>query len=297
MKRFLSIIIAIVMVVSLVACSGDKQSENEKTSDNAQSTTNTNKEESVPQATIEETMLYDANNIKIKALSLTYSDHYVDLNLLIENNTGTDLTFYADETTINDFVVSPTMSVDVPAGQQVEDTLSFMKKYLSNDKIDVIADIETIFRYYDSNYTVNDETERIRLETSAASTFDYSYDESGTVIHDADGVKIVCQEIFTTSNTTDGKTRHYPVIYIKNNRDETCYVEEYEVYVNGVEVDSILGEFVYSGKRMLVWLELFESDLEENSITEIESLQVSFEISKNSMDNNPVTTDLVDVQL
>lgn len=300
MKRLLSIIFAVIMLVSLAACSNNKESDNNSSGDLDKSQqSSTEKQEAVPQATIEETVLYDTNDIKITALSLTYDDYYVNLNLLVENNTGTNLTFQASETTVNDFVQSPTMSFDVAAGQQSEGELSFMKKWLSNDYIDVIADIETKFRYFSSDfsYSVNEETELIRIETSAASTFDYSYDESGTVIHDGDGVKIVCQKIFTTSNTTDGVTRHYPVIYIKNNRDENCYVEIEEAYVNGVEIESILGEFVYPDKRMLVWLEFYESDLEENGITEIESLELSFEITRNALDNNGVKTELVEVEL
>lgn len=297
---------ALMMVLPFAAC-GDDNGEETKASEDSQSATQaagesdaqveTTAPEESQEATIEETVLYDENNIKITALSLTYDDTYVNLNLRIENNTDTDLSFLAYDTTVNDFVVEGLMAEDVASGEQVDGRLFFRKKWLQDDGIDVIADIEARFSYYTDDYMVDGDTDMIEIKTSAAEGFDYSYDESGSVIYDQDGVKIVFQRLFVTDNTYDGDTEYYPIIFIKNESDEIIYVQDTEVRVNGIEVDATFGEFVYTGKRMISEVSLYEDNLAENGITEFESLEMAFEITRGSVLNSGENTELVEVEL
>ncbi len=308
MKKILCLILALMMLVSLAAC-GEGNEEDTKAPESSQSSGDSagesdediQVETTAPyeavEATIEETVLYDENSIKITALSLTYDDTYVNLNLRIENNTDTDLSFLAYDTTVNDFVVEGLMAEDVASGEQVDGRLFFRKKWLQDDGIDVIADIEARFSYYTDDYMVDGDTELVEIKTSAAEGFDYSYDESGSVIYDQDGVKIVFQRLFVTDNTYDGDTEYYPIIFIKNESDEIIYVQDTEVRVNGIEVDATFGEFIYAGKRMISEVSLYEDNLAENGITEFESLEMSFEITRGSVLNAGVPTDLVEVEL
>ncbi len=306
MKKLLCLLMALMMVLPFAAC-GDDNGEETKASEDSQSATQaagesdaqveTTAPEESQEATIEETVLYDENNIKITALSLTYDDTYVNLNLRIENNTDTDLSFLAYDTTVNDFVVEGLMAEDVASGEQVDGRLFFRKKWLQDDGIDVIADIEARFSYYTDDYMVDGDTDMIEIKTSAAEGFDYSYDESGSVIYDQDGVKIVFQRLFVTDNTYDGDTEYYPIIFIKNESDEIIYVQDTEVRVNGIEVDATFGEFVYTGKRMISEVSLYEDNLAENGITEFESLEMSFEITRGSVLNSGENTELVEVEL
>ncbi|MBQ9742294.1 MAG: hypothetical protein IJV88_01285 [Ruminococcus sp.] len=306
MKKLLCLLMALMMVLPFAAC-GDDNGEETKASEDSQSATQaagesdaqveTTAPEESQEATIEETVLYDENNIKITALSLTYDDTYVNLNLRIENNTDTDLSFLAYDTTVNDFVVEGLMAEDVASGEQVDGRLFFRKKWLQDDGIDVIADIEARFSYYTDDYMVDGDTDMIEIKTSAAEGFDYSYDESGSVIYDQDGVKIVFQRLFVTDNTYDGDTEYYPIIFIKNESDEIIYVQDTEVRVNGIEVDATFGEFVYTGKRMISEVSLYEDNLAENGITEFESLEMAFEITRGSVLNSGENTELVEVEL
>ena len=239
-------------------------------------------------ATIEETVMWDSDDIKITALRLTSDQYYHILNLRIENKTGSDLYVMASRTAVNSFVVEPTMGVDVPAHDTVEGELRIRRKDV---EAGVIADIETRFSYSSSDYSVNRKTERVKLETSAAASHDYSFDESGTVLHDADGIKIICLGLNEEGN---------PIIYISSTGElsEGCCVEDYKVFVNGKEIYGDFYAWVFTNTRNIAELELSDKDLDGNEISEVESLTVSFKISReNVADSHPVKTELVEIPL
>lgn len=235
----LSAVLAAVMLSSLAACGGGGGETtpvgDETVFDTQQETTSqqtTQSNEVV--ATIEETVMWDNEDIKVTALNLTSNQYYHILNLRIENKTGRDLYVMASRTAVNSFVVEPIMGADVPANSTVEDEF---KIWLKDVDAKVIADIETRFSYSSSDRYLNRTTERVKLETSAAASHDYSYDESGTVLYDADGIKIICQGFNDEGN---------PMIYLSSTGElsEGCCVEAYKVYVNGKETYTSLNIFV-----------------------------------------------------
>lgn len=287
----LSAAFAAVLLFSLAACGSD----GEKTREFGNGAASKTEQETVSQqaiqstpvaATIEETVMWENEDIKVTALSLSSDQYYYILNLQIENKTGSDLYVMASRTAVNSFVVEPIMGVDVPANSTAEGEF---KIRLNDVEADVIADIETRFSYSSSNYSVNSKTKRVKLETSAAASYDYSYDESGTVLHDADGLKIVCQGFNDEGN---------PIIYLSSTGElsEGCCVVVREIYVNGKETYSNYCEWVFTNTRNVAQLELDDEDRDGNKLGKVESLQVSFRINKENMaDSNPVKTELVEI--
>lgn len=239
-------------------------------------------------ATISETVMWDNDDIKVTALSLTSDQYYHILKLKIENKLDCDLYVMASRTAVNSFVLEPTMGVNVPAGGMAEGDF---KVRLNDVSAGVIADIETRFSYSNSARFINRSTERVKLETSLAASYDYSYDESGTVLYDANGIKIICQGFNNEGN---------PMIYFSSTGElsEGCCVEEYEVYINGKKTYSDFYGWVFTNTRNIVELELNDKDLDGNELGEVESLKVSFKISKENLaDSRPVKTELVEIPI
>lgn len=299
-KAVLSAILAAMMITSFAACSkggntepvGDvdpsnnqKETENNETPEQEGEDQQTTNEEKIV-ATIEETVMWDSEDIKVTALSLTSDMTYHILNLQIENKTAKDLYVMASRTAVNSFVVEPSMGVDVPANSTVNGEF---RVRLDAVKAGVIADIETRFSYSSSDYTMNRKTERVKLETSLAATYDYSYDESGTLLYDGNGIKIICQGF-----TEEGE----PILYLSSTGElsEGCCVEAYEVYVNEKKTYSYYCEWVFTNTRNLAVMDINDKDNDGNELGEIESLKVAFSISKENLaDSNPVKTELVEI--
>ena len=290
-KKIFGILVSIALMATLLsflaACGEKTAPDDVNVSEKQQETANSQATQSnVASATIEETVMWDNNDIKITALSLSSDQNYHILNLRIENKTGKDLHVLASRTAVNTFVVEPIMGVNVPANSTEDGELKF---YRDDVPAGVIADIETRFSYSSSDYSVNTKTERVKLKSSAADSYDYSYDESGTVLHDADGIKIICKGFNDAGN---------PIVYLSSTGElsEGCCVEVAEIFVNGSKTYSDYCEWVFTNTRNIAELELSDEDLDGNKLGKIENLKVSFKINKEHMaDTSPVRTEPVEI--
>ena len=69
-----------------------------------------------------------------------------------------------------------------------------------------------------------------------------------------------------------------------------------EVYINGKLTNSDFCEWVFTGTRNLAELELEDEDCDGNALGEVESLKVSFKISRENLaDSRAVKTELVEI--
>lgn len=139
-------------------------------------------------ATLEETVMYDANDVKITATGLTYNSWSAELELLIENNSEKDLSFISGSmgyccNSVNGYMWSDSyMNCDVAAGKKANDSIRFDFDGLMLYGIDEIADIEIGFDISDDDY--NDiYTGPCQVKTSAYEGHDYSADCYGDRIN------------------------------------------------------------------------------------------------------------------
>ena len=124
--------------------------------------------------------------MKITAKSLDEDSLFgPELKLLLENNSGKDLTFQCRNASVNGYMIEPMMSVDVVDGKKANDSLIFMKSDLDACGIDMIADMEFSFHIFDTNEWEDYlDTDVIPLKTSAADTYEYTFDDSGDLAYE-----------------------------------------------------------------------------------------------------------------
>ena len=128
---------------------------------------------------IEETILYEQNGIRITAKEISYTSFSAKLSLLLENNTDTDLEFYSNTlayacNSVNGYMVqSGYINEDVQAHSSVETTATFSSDDLYLLNITDIADLEIGFMIHDDDYNYI-YTGPCPLKTTLAPTYDYS---------------------------------------------------------------------------------------------------------------------------
>lgn len=298
MRKFWAMLFAVLLIMSLVGCGGTpKEMEapkgvtpNNGQSGNGQATNNPSKP---VKATIEETVLLDESGVKITAKSLDLDSSWAgpELKLVIENNSGQDLTVQARNTSVNGYMVETIMSVDVVNGKKANDSLTFMESSLEMCNIKTIADIEFSFYIFDSeSWDEYLESDPIVVKTSAADTYEYAYDDSGELAYEADGVKIVVKGLVEDANYLGTDL----VVYIENNTDRFITVQTNDVSVNGFMLDPIFSCDVAPGKHAIDGMTFMSTELEENEITDIASVELSFHIFDledwmNSTDTESIT--------
>lgn len=290
MKKILSATLAVVLALSLAACStlpissepssGGLTAENGVvTEDSAQDDVAQPAEGVQPEqqdVSVPEIVLLDESGVKITATGLNLSGWAgPELELLIENNSGQNLTFQCWDSSINGYMVDNMMSVDVVNGKKANDSITFMNTELETCGIQEIADMEFSFHIFDTDtWDTYLDTEPIQIKTSIADTYQYQFDDSGELVYDANGCKIVVKGLLEDDSVLGPEI----LVYIENNNDQGIMVQTDDVSVNGFMTDSLFSSTVSAGKHAVDTITLSSSSLEDNGITSIDAVELSFNI-------------------
>lgn len=303
MKRTLAITLALMLAMSLVACGGSsggevKKPSNVTTGSNTGDTqqveqTEKNEEPEKTEVTISEAVLVDEAGVKITAKRLETDGIFgPEIKLLIENDSGKDLTFQCRNASVNGYMVETMMSVDVVNGKKANDGLTFMESDLEACGIDAIADMEFAFHIFDmAEWETYLNTNAIQIKTSIADTFEYTYDDSGDLAYEGNGVKIVVKGLAEDTSIFGPSI----VVYIENTGDKDVTVQTRDVSINGFMVDALFSCDVVAGKRAVDTITFMDSDLEENDITAIENVELSFHVFDMAEWETIVDTEVVNI--
>ena len=270
MKRVLSIMIALAMMFILVACEVPVEEMKEP----SQVGTGNNNEKI--EVTITEKVLVDEAGVKITAKSVDMGSMFgPEIKLLIVNNSGKNLTFQSRNASVNGYMIETMMSVDVATGKKANDGLTFMRSDLDACGISVIADMEVEFHIFDSDtWDTYLDTEAVQIKTSIADSYQYTYDDSGKVAYEGNGFKVVIKGLAEDESIFGPSI----VVYIENTSKKDITVQVRNLSINGFMVEALFSCDVKVGKRAVDTITFLESDLEENEISSIEDVELSFHI-------------------
>jgi len=299
MKRVLGIVLALVMAMTLMACGGTSGGEIQESSNvsggnhSGGDLHGAQAKEQEKEVTISEMVLVDEAGIRITAKSLETDELFgPEIKLLIENNTGKSLTFQCRNASVNGYMVDTMMSVDVADGKKANDGLTFMRSDLEACGIDAIADVEISFHVFDmSNWETYLDTDPIQIKTSISDTYEYTFDDSGNLAYEGNGIKIVVKGLAEDENILGPGI----VVYIENTGDKDVTVQARDVSINGFMVDAMFSCDVVAGKRAVDTITFLESDLEENDITAIGDVELIFHVFDMDKWETIVDTDTVSI--
>ena len=302
MKKTLTIILALILTMLLIACDSSsngeiKEPSNVTIGNDAEDTQGEQTGETEPpeetEVTISDMVLVDEEGVKITAKSLETDGFFgPEIKLLIENDSGKDLTFQCRNASINGYMIESMMSVDVVNGKKANDGLTFIQSDLESCDIDTIADIEIEFHIFNTaDWETYLDTDAIQIKTSVADTFDYTYDDSGDLAYEGNGVKIIVKGLAENDSIFGPSV----IVYIENIGDNDITVQSRDVSVNGFMVDSMFSCDVLAGKRAVDTITFMESDLEDNEITAIEDIELSFHIFDMADWETIVDTEVVNI--
>lgn len=302
MKKFISFAVATILATSLVACGGSSsdsiQSPASVNGSNGTVSTNDSSSKGTQQpekqeVVINEAVLLDDSGVKITAKSLD-NDAFmgVAVKLLIENDSGKDLTFQCRNSSVNGYMVDTMMSVDVVNGKKANDELTFMRSDLEVCGIETIADMEFSFHIFTTEgWKTYLDTPQIQIKTSAADTYEYTFDDSGNLAYEGNGIRIIIKGLSKDESIFGPGI----IVYIENNSDKDITVQTRDVSVNGFMVDAVFSSDIVTGKHTVDDITFMSSDLEKNEISEIEDVELSFHIFEATGWDTIVDTDLVTI--
>lgn len=297
----LAVIIGMSLIVSMVSgCSSSNSTMQDKEIarvENGSSDTKTDapqetEKEVVSEVSIEEQILYDENDIKITATGMDDSIWGTELKLLIENNSSKSITVQARNSNVNGYMVSTMMSADVASGKKANDSLTFETSGLKDCGIEQMATMEFYFHIFDSDTwdTIVD-TDVITVRTSIADGYVQNYDDSGDLLVETEGIKIVGKGL----SASDSFWGPGLILYIENNSDKNVTIQVRDVSINGFMVDSSMSEDVVVGKKAISAVQFFSTDLESNGIDDITEVELYFHIFEAETWDTIVDTDVITI--
>lgn len=298
-KTLLALLLVLVMVMA-TACSGSdddiKQPANVNgdsgvTSDNEASGGNVVDENQKPEAiTVAETVLYDADGIVVTAKG--YEDGWMgpEIKILVENNSGKNVLITSASVSANGYMMPfASLYAEVAAGKKANESLSIMSSELDQSGIEVLAELQFYLHIQDpETWETITTTDLLTLNTSAA-PYDQPVDNSGDVLYDSNGIKIVCKGL-KQDIIWDGTV----VFYMENNSGREISIYAENVSVNGFMQDVGLWSDLRSGTKLIDGMSIIDlSDLEIESIDQIENIEFNLRVVDANTWEDIVTTDVL----
>ena len=297
MKKLICVTVAILLLLGITACESTNGTlgvsvNNTETEDGKQTQIETTEEAKEQEVSIQETVLLDEADVKITAKSLSTDGLFGQgIKLLIENNSEKNLTVQCRNASVNGYMVDTMLSADVVSGKKVNETLVFSNTDFEACGIETIADMEFSFHIFESDsWDTYFDSPEIQLKTSVADTYTYVYDDSGSPAYDENNVRIIIKGTTEDSILGPGIT-----VYIENNGEQDITVQTRNVSINGFMVNAMFSSDVCAGKRAVDSITFLSSDLEENEIAQIETVELSFHIFDTSDWEDIADTDAVTI--
>ena len=250
-------------------------------------------EELTEEVTIEEQVIYDEHDIKVTAKALEYDDWFgPSIAILIENNSQQNITVQTRNSSVNGLMIDTLFSCDVAAGKKGNDKITFYETELDIANIEIMKNIEFQLHIFDSDEWKDiADSDMIVLTTSADPAYVQPCNTDGFLAFEDENVKIVVQKL----DSDDSFWGSDIYVYIENNSNENVTVQTRDVSINGFMLDPMFSCDIAAGKKAYDIISFFESDLEDNGITDITEMEVKFSIFNSDSWSNTYETDAITI--
>ncbi|MBQ1327504.1 MAG: hypothetical protein IIY49_05645 [Eubacterium sp.] len=276
-KKFIIGIIVFIIIVAALGSKGKKNNDKKSIVDSSNTSDNDSSDtkKTSSKVTIEEQVLVDQDGVKITAKEFTTGGIMGDgIKVVIENNTSENITVGCTALIVNDYMINDLFASDVAAGKKSNETIDLYTSELNAAGIDTVGKIEIYFHVYKSEgFDKLFDSECITIKTSEYDNMDTTADIQGKELYNEGGIKIVGKAV--DENSFWGTAI---LLYVENNSGRNVGINVDNMSVNGYMMNPIFSTTVYDGKKDYDDITLLKSQLEENGITSINDVELTFHI-------------------
>lgn len=238
------------------------------------------------QTQIAEQLLWEEGGCRITATGLNYDNSIFgpELQLLLENNSQQTLICQAEGVSVNGVMMpEPIFSCEVAPGKKANSALTLNSTDLEMAGITTIQQLEfTLYLIDGQSWRQVYTSQPLVLTTDAPADFQQTYNDSGVVALEQNGVKVVAQKA-DQENSFWGADIWF---YLENNTEQALTIQSEQVSINGFMMSPLFSCRVEPGKKAYSSMTFLDSELQDNQITEITELELSFQV----LDSNTYRT-------
>ena len=238
--------------------------------------TDDKKEASANKVTIKEQEIFNSDDVVITAKEYVTDSIWGDgIKVLIENKSDKNVMVGCDALIVNNYMITDLFGSEVAAGMNANETIYLSSNELKAAGIDTVGKVELYLHVFDSDsYDRIATSDCITIETSEVNNVEYKMNDDGYELYNDNGIRIVGKTV--DENSFWGTAI---LLYIENTTDKNVTVTVDNMSINGFMVNPIFYNTIYSNKMAVDDITILSSDLEENGITEIDTVSLSFHIS------------------
>lgn len=298
-KMLIALLLAMVMILATACSSSDEVKQPANVNGDSSVTSNekpagnesdNEQENDTVEITVAETVLYEADGVKVTATG--YEDGWMgpEIKILVENDSSKNVLVTSASVSANGYMM-PTASLyaEVAAGKKANETLSIMSSELDQSGIEMLAELQFYLQIQDPETWETITTSDLLTLTTSAAPYDQPVDVSGDVLYDSDGIRIICKGL-KQDIIWDGTV----VFYMENNSGKEISIYAENVSVNGFMQDVGLWSDLRPSTKIIDGMSMIDlSDLEIENIDQIENIEFNLRIVDANTWEDIVTTDVL----
>ena len=298
-KMLFALLLAMVMILATACSSSDevKQPANvngdssvNSNEEPAGNDSNNEQENDTVEITVAETVLYEADGVKVTATG--YEDGWMgpEIKILVENDSSKNVLVTSASVSANGYMMpSAALYAEVAAGKKANETLSIMSSELAQSGIEMLAELQFYLQIQDPETWETITTSDLLTLTTSAAPYEQPVDDSGDVLYDSDGIRIICKGL-KQDIIWDGTV----VFYMENNSGKEISIYAENVSVNGFMQDVGLWSDLRPNTKIIDGMSMIDlSDLEIENIDQIENIEFNLRIVDANTWEDVVTTDVL----
>lgn len=219
--------------------------------------------------------VYEDHGIRIavESFGLLYDNPAVLVT--ITNTSDRNITVSTDSMAVNGYMMNASgLFYETQAGETVQTHLRLYAEDLEAAGIETVANVQLYLDLYDGDdYSDIDPNVRIELETSAAGLAQ-PVDDSGTVVYDADGVRLIFKDM-----QVDDYGDAILYFFAENLTDHPVNIGADMVYLNDRETDGMLWCHLWPDTRSIDQVYIFDlSEYKIKSAADIEHIRLELAV-------------------
>lgn len=241
---------------------------------------------------IAQTVLYDADGIVVTATGYEEGWTGPEIKLLVENNSDKNILVTSASVSANGYMMPcASLYAEVAAGKKANERLNLLSSELEQSGIETLAELQFYIQIQDPDTWQTVATSELLTLTTSAAPYTQPVDDSGDVLYDDQGIKVVCKGL-KQDIIWDGTV----VLYMENNSGKAVSIYAENVSVNGFMQDAGLWSDLRDGTKLIDGMSMIDlSDLEIESIDQIDSIEFNLRVVDSDTWKEIVTTDTLNM--
>lgn len=237
---------------------------------------------------VQEQVVVDEQGMRITVTGYEVSEwgmEEVVFPVTIENTTDSSISISATLASVNGYMIDPHWHTDVEARATATDKIGFYLYELEANGIEKVAELELSFSVTSEDGSIDFVTSPGIIHTSVYGNYTQNYDDSGEVLIDDAGIKVVAKELDTNNYGA------YQYLYIENNTDVTVHLCATDHKINGNSVPDLESNYpdIAPGKKAREALGYGNGDLSKAGANSVESVSATLTFTNADTDEEIIS--------